>query len=174
MGYAIMGIPMAAQKLRESIDAYRDAWRAAGHPGRGEVMLAFHMFVDEDGERARCIAKPNLEGYFASLISAGKEWTQGMTSTDYQGYDKKYEHLAAQTLETMIESGAALIGTPAEVCAQLERLSDRVGGFDHASLQVNFHRLEQAECRRSMELFGAAVIPRFHPAAALAIRKVSA
>src|SRR6202034_3522352 len=32
MGYSIMAIPMAAEKLRETLFAYRDAYRAAGHP----------------------------------------------------------------------------------------------------------------------------------------------
>jgi alkanesulfonate monooxygenase SsuD/methylene tetrahydromethanopterin reductase-like flavin-dependent oxidoreductase (luciferase family) len=117
------------------------------------------MFVDEDGERARRIAKPNLDGYFKSLLSAASEWTTGTTSTDYKGYDKKYEQLKAQTMESMIASGSALIGTPAEVIGQLERLSERIGGFEHASMQVNFHVLPQDEALRSMKLFGSTVIP---------------
>ena len=153
-----MAIPMASDKLQDLLGAYRKAWRDAGHPGNGEVMLAFHMFVDEDGERARRIAKPNIEGYFASLLSAAREWTQGTTSTDYKGYDKKYEQLEAQTMESMIASGSALIGTPDEVRAQLARLGDRIGGFEHASLQVNFHMLPQDEARRSLRLFAERVI----------------
>src|SRR6185437_517131 len=43
-GHAIMAIPLTGTKMRELIDIYRDAWRAAGHPGRGRVMLAFHMY----------------------------------------------------------------------------------------------------------------------------------
>jgi alkanesulfonate monooxygenase SsuD/methylene tetrahydromethanopterin reductase-like flavin-dependent oxidoreductase (luciferase family) len=168
MGYSIMGVPMAAQKLRETLAAYRNAWRAAGHPGNGEVMLAFHMFVDENGERARRLAKPNIEGYFHSLLDAGKDWTQGMTSSDYKGYDKKYEHLAAQTMESMIASGAALIGTPAEVIASLTKFNEELGGFEHASMQVNFHLLPPAEARRSLELFGREVIPHFKKTPAIA------
>ena len=30
--------------------------RDAGHPGAGEVMIAFHMFCDPDGARARTVA----------------------------------------------------------------------------------------------------------------------
>ncbi len=168
MGYSLMAIPMASDRLRELLGAYRDAWRAAGHPGNGEVMLAFHMFVDEDGERARRIAKPNIEGYFASLLSAAREWTQGTTSTDYKGYDKKYEQLAAQTMESMIASGSALIGTPDEIRAQLHELGERTGGFEHASLQVNFHMLPQDEARRSLRLFAETVIPHMTSAAAAA------
>jgi alkanesulfonate monooxygenase SsuD/methylene tetrahydromethanopterin reductase-like flavin-dependent oxidoreductase (luciferase family) len=78
-----------------------------------------------------------------------------------KGYDKNLEYLAAQTMETMIAKGAALIGTPAEVRASLERFNDEIGGFEHAFMQVNFHMLPQAEALRSLALFGREVIPHF-------------
>jgi alkanesulfonate monooxygenase SsuD/methylene tetrahydromethanopterin reductase-like flavin-dependent oxidoreductase (luciferase family) len=160
MGYSIMAIPMAAEKLRETLFAYRDAYRAAGHPGNGEVMLALHMFVDEDGDRARRIARPQIDAYFRSLLEAANDWTNGTSSNDYKDYDKKYDRLKQQTMESLIESGSALIGTPAEARASLIALNERIGGFEHASLQVNFHLLPQAEALRSLELFGREVIGR--------------
>src|SRR6266849_8625146 len=57
MGYSVMAIPMAGGKMRELLGLYRQAWRDAGHPGDGEVMLAFHMFCHPDGETARDIAR---------------------------------------------------------------------------------------------------------------------
>jgi len=160
MGYSIMAIPMAAEKLRETLVAYRDAYRAAGHPGQGEVMLALHMFVDEDGERARRIARPQIDAYFRSLLEAANDWTTGTSSADYKDYDKKYERLSQQTMESLIASGSALIGTPEEARESLIALNERTGGFEHASLQVNFHLLPQAEALRSLELFGREVIPK--------------
>src|SRR5262249_50019487 len=41
-GYALMAIPIGP--IGPLIELYRKAWRAAGHPGDGEVMVAFHMF----------------------------------------------------------------------------------------------------------------------------------
>jgi alkanesulfonate monooxygenase SsuD/methylene tetrahydromethanopterin reductase-like flavin-dependent oxidoreductase (luciferase family) len=169
MGYSIMAIPMAAEKLRETLVAYRAAWRAAGHPGDGEVMLALHMFVDEDGERARRIARPQIDAYFRSLLQAANDWTTGTSSSDYKDYDKKYERLSQQTMESLIESGSALIGTPAEALASLTALNERVGGFEHASLQVNFHLLPQDEALRSLELFGREVIPKLGSLSAAAL-----
>jgi alkanesulfonate monooxygenase SsuD/methylene tetrahydromethanopterin reductase-like flavin-dependent oxidoreductase (luciferase family) len=160
-GYSIMAVPMAADRLRETLGVYRDAYRAAGHPGDGEVMLALHMFVDEDPARARTLARPHVEAYFRSLLDAARDWTTGTTSRDYQGYDKKYERLGEQTMDSMIANGSALIGSPAEVRAQLERLNESIGGFEHASLQVNFHLLPQAEAKRSLALFARDVIPYF-------------
>src|ERR1044071_6510635 len=62
MGYSVMAIAFVAEKMRPLLAAYREAWQAAGHPGDGEVMIAFHMFCDPDGERARAFAAPFLDG----------------------------------------------------------------------------------------------------------------
>ena len=47
LGHHLMGIPLAGAQMAELIKIYRTAWREAGHPGRGRVMLAFHMFCAE-------------------------------------------------------------------------------------------------------------------------------
>lgn len=167
-GHSIMAIPMAADKLKDCLDTYRDAYRAAGHPGKGEVMLAFHMFVDSDGDRARRLARPQVDAYFRSIVAASLEWTEGTTSKDYQGYDKMIEHLKKVTLESLIESGSAWVGTPGDVCATIERLQQETGGFEHASMQVAFHLLPQDEAMRSMRLFAREVMPRFRTVSALA------
>src|ERR1700732_4728698 len=54
-GHSLMAIPFG--RLRGLIEAYRNAWREAGHAGNGEVMLAFHLFCHADAERARAIAR---------------------------------------------------------------------------------------------------------------------
>ena len=47
-GHGIMAIPMAGGAMAELLGLYREAWTRAGHPGRGTVMLAFHMFCHQD------------------------------------------------------------------------------------------------------------------------------
>src|SRR5437868_6116343 len=63
MGYSVMAIAFVADRMRPLLAAYRNAWREAGHPGDGEVMIAFHMFCDADGERARALACPLVDAY---------------------------------------------------------------------------------------------------------------
>jgi alkanesulfonate monooxygenase SsuD/methylene tetrahydromethanopterin reductase-like flavin-dependent oxidoreductase (luciferase family) len=169
-GYSIMCIPMAADKLRDLLAAYRGAWRSAGHPGNGEVMMAFSMFVDGDGARARRIAGPRIEAYLHSLVDAASDWADGLVSKDYIGYDKMVESLRKQTMESQIASGSAWIGTPAEVRAAIARMQDEFGGFEHASLQINFNTMPQDEAMRSLRLFAAEVMPQFVPVAAGASR----
>ena len=163
-GYYIMAIPMIAEQLRSHLDVYQKAWRKAGHPGRGKVFLAFHMFVDEDSARARRIAGAQVEAYFKSIVEA----TAGMDtekSKDYVGYEKQREQFAKFNIDTLIKNCAAWVGSPAEVRSQIERYSDACGGIDFASLQVNFHTLPIEEALRSIELFAAEVIPQFRAVA---------
>lgn len=160
-GHALMAIPLTGPAMREALNVYRTAWRAAGHPGNGEVMLAFHLFVDSDGERARRIAKPRLEAYLHAILAASSDWAAGTSSKDYAGYDKMVQKLRDETFETQVESGSAWIGTPNEVCATIRRLQQTFGDFEHASMQVNFFDLDVADARRSLELFAREVMPRF-------------
>jgi alkanesulfonate monooxygenase SsuD/methylene tetrahydromethanopterin reductase-like flavin-dependent oxidoreductase (luciferase family) len=159
-GHGVMAIPMAGGRMRELVDAYRDAWRAAGHPGRGKVMLAFHMFCHEDGAEAVRNAREPLNRYLRSLVQADSEWTTGADSADYPGYDKIIAGLAEQDFEKQVESGSAWVGTPAQIVEQVREYDARVGGFEHASLQVNFNTIARADAEASMRLFSRAVMSR--------------
>jgi hypothetical protein len=64
-------------------------------------------------------------------------------------------------LDSQIASGGAWVGTPAEVRATIARTVERLGPFEHASLQINFGTLPFVEAQRSMRLFAAEVLPAF-------------
>jgi alkanesulfonate monooxygenase SsuD/methylene tetrahydromethanopterin reductase-like flavin-dependent oxidoreductase (luciferase family) len=160
-GYAIMAIPLGGGRMRPLIDAYRDARARAGHAGAGEVMLAFHMYCAEDGERARAYASPLLDRYLHSLVDAASDWLDGRTSADYPGYDKIIARLGQSNAASQIATGAAWIGSPDEVAAQITRCRQAFGEFEHASLQVNFNTMPLEPAQGSLRLFARAVLPRF-------------
>jgi alkanesulfonate monooxygenase SsuD/methylene tetrahydromethanopterin reductase-like flavin-dependent oxidoreductase (luciferase family) len=159
-GHGVMGIPLTGTLTRDLIAAYREAWKSAGHSGEGRVMLAFHMFCHEDREEAVRLAREPLNLYLKSLVDAASGWATGTSSADYKGYDKMIEALSKETFETQTEKGAAWVGTPDDIVETVRRIDDEVGGFDLASLQVNFYTLGFAESAASMRLFGEKVIPR--------------
>jgi alkanesulfonate monooxygenase SsuD/methylene tetrahydromethanopterin reductase-like flavin-dependent oxidoreductase (luciferase family) len=163
MGYSVMAIALVAEKMRPLLAAYREAWKAAGHPGAGEVMIAFHMFCDADGERARAVAAPLVDAYLGSLVEAASDWLDGPISKDYPGYDKVIAALRASNAAEQIASGGAWIGSPEEIAATIARLQREFGGFEHASLQVNFNTMPYAAALASMRLFAGEVMPRFTP-----------
>ena len=118
-----MAIPIGP--IAPLIELYRKAWRDAGHPGDGEVMVAFHMFCHEDGGSRRDIARGPFEQYFRALNEAVGDWARGTTSKDYRDYDKSMRKLRSFTLEGQIESGGAWVGTPDEIKAIIARACRR-------------------------------------------------
>lgn len=85
-------------------------------------------------------------------------------SGDYKGYKLLRERMAALSLETLIRDGSAWVGSPSELREQILRFNEECGGFDYASLQVNFHHLPFTEAMRSLTLFAEQVIPFVTPA----------
>jgi alkanesulfonate monooxygenase SsuD/methylene tetrahydromethanopterin reductase-like flavin-dependent oxidoreductase (luciferase family) len=154
-----MAIPIGP--IGPLLELYRKAWRGAGHPGDGEVMVAFHMFCHEDAKLAREIARPPFEEYFRALNEAVGDWARGTTSKDYRDYDKSMRRLRSFTLDGQIESGGAWVGTPDEVKAIITRTIAAIGKFEHASLQINFGTLDFNAAMKSMRLFAAEVMPAF-------------
>jgi alkanesulfonate monooxygenase SsuD/methylene tetrahydromethanopterin reductase-like flavin-dependent oxidoreductase (luciferase family) len=161
MGFSVMAIPMGGGKMRELTDLYRKAWRDAGHPGDGEVMLAFHMFCHADGAVAREIARDPLNAYLHSLVDAAGDWMEGLSSKDYPGYDKVIAKLRDANMESLMESGAAWIGSPREIVEVIAGLADSFGTFEHASLQINFNLVPREAALDSLRLFGTEVLPHF-------------
>jgi alkanesulfonate monooxygenase SsuD/methylene tetrahydromethanopterin reductase-like flavin-dependent oxidoreductase (luciferase family) len=159
-GYSLMAIPLGL-KLVECVKVYRDAWREAGHPGRGEVMIAFHMFCHEDKTKAREIPRQSFDQYFRLIFEASQDWTTGTSSKDYKGYGDLVNKLKTLSLENQIEMGSALVGTPDEIKALVAKNIELYGDFEHASLQINFGSIPYEDARASMRLFAREVMPAF-------------
>jgi len=159
-GHHVMAIPLLGTRMVPLLQAYRQAWKASGRPGSGRVMLAFHMFCHRDGKRALELARDPINHYLRALARAASGWLTGAGSADYPGYKQMIEALEGETFETVLAHGGAWIGTPAEIVEQATAYHDQVGGFEVASLQVNFATLAFEDARRSVALFAAEALPR--------------
>ena len=122
-------------------------------------MLAFHMLCDEDGDRARSIARGPINHYLRSLVEAASGW-QGTSSADYPGYSQMIAALEKENFDTILASGGAWVGNPDEIVEQAKSYQQITGGFEIASLQVNFATLGFADAERSLQSFGREVLPR--------------
>ncbi len=160
-GFGVMAIPMTGSVMNDLIGQYRKAWKEAGHPGNGRVMLAFHMYCSESADDARSVGEPELMDYFRAFANAARSWTTGTSSKDYANYDKIVEHLDKATFDGQVANGSAWIGTPDMIAKQIEQYQETVGGFDIASIQVNFGLMDQKKAHASMRLFANEVMPRF-------------
>jgi hypothetical protein len=76
-------------------------------------------------------------------------------------YDKVIAALRASNAQEQIASGSAWIGSPDEIARTIARVQHEFGGFEHASLQVNFNTMAYAPALASMSLFARDVMPRF-------------
>jgi alkanesulfonate monooxygenase SsuD/methylene tetrahydromethanopterin reductase-like flavin-dependent oxidoreductase (luciferase family) len=161
LGHHLMGIPLGGAQMAELIRVYREAWSAAGHRGRGRVMLAFHMFCAESREQAAAIAREPLNTYLKSIVDAASEWMSDVISKDYPNYQKMIELLSKESFESQVTKGCAWIGTPDDIREAIASYDAQVAGFDSASLQVNFGMISQADAERSMKLFAQEVMRYF-------------
>ena len=147
--------------MADLIKTYRQAWVDAGHAGRGRVMMAFHMFCAESRETAAEVAREPLNIYLKSIVDAASDWMAGVASKDYPNYKKMIEGLSKETFETQVEKGGAWVGTPADIRKSIASYNEAVGGFESASMQVNFGMIGEANAQRSLELFAQQVMPHF-------------
>ena len=162
MGFNIMAIPLTGGKMNELIQVYREAWRSAGHQGNGKVMLAHHMFCHQDRERAYELSREPLNRYLQSVVNSASPWLTGSKSEDYPGYDNIIKQLSKETFESQVEKGAAFVGTPDDINEQISNYIELTGGFEIASLQINFNDLPVKHAESSMRLFGKKVMPNFY------------
>jgi alkanesulfonate monooxygenase SsuD/methylene tetrahydromethanopterin reductase-like flavin-dependent oxidoreductase (luciferase family) len=161
LGHHLMGIPIGGAQMAELIKAYREAWSAAGHPGRGRVMLAFHMFCAETRDQAAAIAREPLNIYLKSIVDAASEWMTGVASKDYPNYQKMIEFISKESFESQVAKGSAWIGTPEDIREAIAAYDKQVDGFESASLQINFGMIGQADAERSIKMFAQKVMPHF-------------
>jgi natural product biosynthesis luciferase-like monooxygenase protein len=162
-GWNIMIVPFAAggiDKVGELVATYRRAWRDAGHtPGAEKIQSSLHCYVAETHAAAVAGARPRVERYIEVFTEAVGSWS-GHQSAQYAGYGKMVETISRTTIDSMLASHQALIGTPDEVVEQLRYHRDVFGEFE-PSMQVNFGGIGDAEALRTLELFASGVMPRF-------------
>jgi natural product biosynthesis luciferase-like monooxygenase protein len=116
-----------ADEVAGKIALYREAWRAAGHPGRGHVSLMLHTFVGDDAGVVRETVREPLCAYIKSSF----DLLAGLGEASGRGVDfrtlpeAELDALARQAFERFFGT-AALLGTP-ETCADMV---DRLKGID--------------------------------------------
>lgn len=125
------------EELQGKIAAYREAWTAAGHPGRGHVSLMLHTFVGEDEALVKETVRGPLTSYlrtsvglvkqYADTFPALKKRADGTTSDlDLNALaPEEMEALLAYSFERYYET-SGVFGTPERAAEMV----DRVKGAD--------------------------------------------
>jgi natural product biosynthesis luciferase-like monooxygenase protein/FkbM family methyltransferase len=127
----------SVEQLAGSIRIYRDAWRKAGHPGKGHVTLMLHTLVGEDREAVRETVRGPFCEYLRSSADLMKDMAKGV------GIDLSSGALSEADLDALLAHAfdryfdtSGLFGTP-ESCQPLaSRLSD--AGVDEIACLIDF------------------------------------
>ena len=67
--------------------------------------------------------------------------------------------LSQETFDSQVAKGAAWVGSPADVIEQVREYDRLIGGFEIASLQVNFNTVSVQDAEVSMRLYAKEVMP---------------
>jgi len=109
--------------LAQSISEYRAAWRDAGHPGDGDVMLRVGVYVAEDMDRAISEPRESTVSYYerlrGSLMTTAKSFGGA-------GRAQRAEVLAAMSYEDALKD-RMVHGSPDWVANRINELREELG-----------------------------------------------
>jgi natural product biosynthesis luciferase-like monooxygenase protein len=136
-------------QLEAKVRAYREAWAAAGHPGRGHVSLMLHTFVGPDPDAVRAIVRGPLRGYLQSSAALMRQYAssfpafRGTDAADAASLDAAFRGMAEADLDALLEHAyeryyatSGLFGTVDEALATAERV--RAADVDEIACLIDF------------------------------------
>jgi alkanesulfonate monooxygenase SsuD/methylene tetrahydromethanopterin reductase-like flavin-dependent oxidoreductase (luciferase family) len=145
----------AVPELARAIAVYREAWRQAGHPGDGDVMLRVGIYVAEDQERAFTEPQASTMSYY-NRIRQGLLQTAGAFGGELRA--QRAQNLATLTYESALQD-RLVYGTPDTVAHRLQELRDELG-LSGILMEPNVGGLIPPErLDNSIRLFGQEVAP---------------
>jgi alkanesulfonate monooxygenase SsuD/methylene tetrahydromethanopterin reductase-like flavin-dependent oxidoreductase (luciferase family) len=148
-------------ELAPLVQGYRDAYRAAGHPGAGEVYLRVPVYVAETEERARREPEESIMHLFRTI---GGQLEASANLAGARAIEQRAER--GQRLQTVNYDEALrdkmIVGTPDQVVEKLERLRLEIG-LDGILAELNPGSLiPHALVMNALRLLCQEVMPRFH------------
>ena len=150
-----------ARMFLPQIAAYREAWAAAGHPGRGQVFLRAPGYIAATPQAARDEAEASLLHYYRAqaTLLADSAKRAGVDAADRR--HATAERLATMTYDEALR-GSVFIGTPDSVCAQLHGLQDELG-LDGVLVELNCGgKIPHLQVIEATRLLCQEVQPGFH------------
>src|SRR6516225_7888151 len=143
------------------VRGYREAWRAAGHPGEGEVYLRVPVYVAETEEKARREPEESIMHLFRTI---GGQLEASASLAGARAIEQRAER--GQRLQTISYEDALrdkmIVGTPDQVTEKLQRLRQEIG-LDGILAELNPGSLvPHARVMNALRLLCQDVIPRFH------------
>ncbi|MBV6325519.1 MupA/Atu3671 family FMN-dependent luciferase-like monooxygenase [Duganella violaceipulchra] len=119
-------------ELADKIALYRQAWRAAGHAGEGQVTLMLHTLVADSDAAALAVVERPFKDYLAGSLALMLQMRTELSGPGAAGAELDQEAVLEHAFQRYVKS-AALIGSP-QRCAALARELMALGVTEFACL----------------------------------------
>jgi len=145
----------------EHIARYRETLRKRGADEAAHNVAALTItYVAESTQQARSDLQDSLMWYYRTLARYIAPADGQSPIAGYEHYGAAREFLGDVDWDTVIERGAVVCGSPAEVADRIAEIRDRCDFTDYLGW-TRIGGLPAAKVRRSMELMAEQVIPSF-------------
>lgn len=151
---------------KTNIEAFKTAYAKRGgpqvpgsaFPGGVAIGVNRHVVIADTDADALKIARPAHEMFHASLT---KLWRENHTTTPVA-------RASIGDIEETMKAGAAIIGSPETVRAEIQRQVDELG-INYMTVGMFFGDLSYEAAMRSQSLFAKEVMPKIKPASSMAV-----
>ena len=162
-----MGLPIfvavrlgTLDQLGPDIKAYREAYRAAGHPGDGEVYLRVPIYVGDNEASARTDPEQSIMQFYRTLALQVQDSATRPGARAIERRAERGQALGAVTYDEALRE-KVIVGTPDSVTARLKELIGTIG-LDGVLAELNCGgMLPDEKVMRSLKLMCEEVAPRF-------------
>ena len=149
------------EELAPNIRAYREAWQAAGHPGRGRVFLRAPVYVAATARQAREEPEESIMYFYRYL---GERLEDSATRAGVRAIEDRAAR--GRRLQTISYDEALrdkiIVGTPEQVADRLTGLQEELG-LDGILAEMNCGtRIPHERVMTLLRLLCEKVKPRFH------------
>jgi alkanesulfonate monooxygenase SsuD/methylene tetrahydromethanopterin reductase-like flavin-dependent oxidoreductase (luciferase family) len=164
-----LGLPIFAgvgaavmSDVGQALQDYRKAWREAGHPSDGDVVLRLPIYVAETMEKALSEPEASTMHHYNRLRQA---LIRSAATAEGDARAMRAERLATLTYDDVVRE-RVVFGTPEAVAKRLQTLQETLGlsGFIMESNVGG--RIPPESVLQLIRLFGQEVAPRLRASAA--------
>ncbi len=149
------------EELEPNISAYRNAWKEAGHPGKGKVFLRAPVYVADSDQAARDEPEESIMYFYRYL---GERLEDSATRAGVQQGDLRAAR--GRRLQTITYEEALreklIVGSPERVADRLMGLQETLG-LDGILCEMNCGtKIPHHQVMKSLQLLCEKVKPQFH------------
>jgi alkanesulfonate monooxygenase SsuD/methylene tetrahydromethanopterin reductase-like flavin-dependent oxidoreductase (luciferase family) len=148
-------------ELIPSIQAYREAYAAAGHPGKGEVYLRVPAYLAETEERAHAELRDSLMHFYQRQAELAIDSARRSGGPAAEQRIRRAERLKGLTYEDALRT-QVLVGSPDSFTERLCGLQEELG-LNGILAELNCGgRIPHERVLNAIRLLCEEVMPRFH------------